>query len=569
MAAAPPPWKLPCSDSPTAAITRVFIPDIIDRVIPYLPRNDHCRCCLVSQSRYNLFIGVVWSSNGPYISYRFPQHVQDPVQSKHLFRRVGPHVRYLEIDYNYRNLEILDTFLNIVRDTFWTLKHLKVRYPCLTHQKFERLILGIGAVKDDDDGRASREENEPQGSTGAVARNTLTKKTITRILRSPTNAFLSNSLRHLELIVHPGACESILHWIGLSPRKHRRLQNLEEFRLYPHYHSRKHHHVDNFEVPIHLSLLLLFLRSWNGRKGGAVLKRVAIDFGDVFDDLEEEPTEKDNEEEPFIYVPRFRLRPSDLPPKRGAAQEPRRQSKRQKSDMVHGEIARHCSGILTLSLGQIRSKSALSKLLQRLPCLVALSIHCLDDPTFLKSIRTYAPELTTLQCKTRCSNFREQDWIDYFDLQKQKPRRSEAALGHPYCESCQISSHLNNRLQGLEFGPCVQTSVTDRVLLQIAFPKQASRFHTLDLTGSPGVSCTGVLAMLQNCPGLQTLGVRCGRLDGSMFQENQGPWICYKSLRELELSFIHFNEQGHASLNNESNTKAFRRHLYQLEKLED
>jgi len=489
--------------------------------------------------------------------YRLSQDVHDPVQSRDLFRRVGQYVRHLQI--RERGSNDLEAFVDIVRDSCWALQNLAVHHNCLTHKLFERLVLGIGAK--DDDRQTGPGENEPLASAFAVPGRAQTKQTIARTLRSPTNAFLSDSLRLLVLSVHPASCESILHWIGLAVRKYDRLQNLEQFKLQSSYGYGRCSLLDYVEVPIHLSLLLLFLRSWNGRKGATKLREVSINFGDVFDDMEEEPIEDDDEDD-FVYVSRYWSRPSNLPPKRGAAQESRRQTKGRRQGPACGAIPRNSSGITTLPLLQVRSRITLSKLLQRLPCLKTLSFGYLDDPTFLKSIRTYAPQLVTLKCKKLCSFFQDQDWIDYFDVKPQKHSQKDVSVVRKHWE---IDLHRNHRLQGLHFGFHAQTSITDRVLLQIARPLQASRFHTLSLSGADGVSGMGVLALLQNCSGLQVLNVMYGRLNGSMFQQSLDPWACYKTLRELTLSFVHFDEQD---LNNEQSTRGFRQHLYRLEKLE-
>ncbi|KAG0042340.1 hypothetical protein BGZ83_000573 [Gryganskiella cystojenkinii] len=560
----------------------LLIQDIVDLITPLLSRTDLCHCCLVSQTWYDLFIPSVWSNSYNHRHkdrgtsnhvYEIPKAIlktlattaTDAEKTFHseqgrrdLFIRVGRYIRYLIADSWHPVEDQFDLFLEIVRETCWSLQHLKLQHRCLTSDRFERLILGVETTRRGRDCSAAASISTTQINW--------TKPQVTEILRSPTNAFLSDSLRTLELRVHPLSAESIMHWFGLAARKHHRLSNLEEFALSSCYPRRKHELQEYVEVPFRLSMLLLFLRSWNnrtrqnGKKVRATLEKVTILFGDVYDDMEDNDIAEEKDEGEIVYVSKNWSRPTDLPPRRGAAQEPA------SSVGLHsGERQDYTSSISLLHLWQVRSPRTLSKLLHRLPYLKTLAIQYFDDPNFLKSLRIHAPQLDILRCPANSTVFQEQDWLDYCDPSRPS-HRDRNHLKHPTSRS-----HCH-RIQGLEFGYYRRDHVTDNVLKSVALPLQASQFHTLILDNSLNLTWEGILTLLQNCPRLEILKVKYLLLDGTLFQRRRGDWACYATLRELCMANIRFHgrpEHGHPDRDQEPHSRALRRHLHLLEKIED
>ncbi|KAH7049712.1 hypothetical protein BKA57DRAFT_461056 [Linnemannia elongata] len=540
-------------------------PDTVREIADYLSKRELARCCQVSKAWQDLWTEPLWSQ------FQWSGRRRSP--SSQVLRRVGQYINNVELDYwddsDYDDdqklagaqhcEDILKTCVNVrtlkVHQNIFTNRFLKTLWTTEGRvsevEGAAAVVVGEGedAYADDENERLSTGPMSSSSSSSTRTRRTVTRKETTgenHFFRDgPRLAIFSDYLTTLRFNIGHTSAEYVMHWLGLAARNGR-LQSLERVKLEGQA-PRRERYRRHKELPLRLSLLLLFIRSLPR------LKRFTLGQGDICDDIPDAVVDA-------VFPPQ----PEDCI-KRSAAAEPKKtppsvqsRSRRQGSSTIPLE---------TLHVCEFGSSSALAKLLRRLPALSTLKLNILDGGDYLTAIRRFHQGGDfRLKTKQVASDLTEAQWASFFGddgyeqassssfpLKSTLSPRDECA---PWATTTASSGGLS-----LAFGYSTVHGITDRIAKTIAQSTIMSHQLTgLNIYRASNLSYIGIEALFYNCPNLQVLSLERTTISGILFQ-NPAPWACRNTLSTLSLFNLDMGYRGREF------AAAARHHIRQLPQL--
>ncbi|KAF9911654.1 hypothetical protein EC991_002772 [Linnemannia zychae] len=492
-----------------------LIPDTARLIAVHLSKRDLARCSLVSHAWRDVWAESLWR--------HFSKWTQRTTLALPLASlvRVGPYIRNLDLE----RLEGLDddSSNRIHGDIFRTchnVRYLSIAGSALRDQAlYSWLSSGQGGK--------GTEENIIYNNKAKMSR---------LFRKAPPLTIFSNSLVTLKIDGYDCTCEQMMHWIGLAARTGSRLQNLNEVSMNA-YIPRSRYRKKGY--PLRLSFVLLFLRSV------PKLKHLTLGGCDIVSDITDSVVDAVFPPPPIEFI------------KRAAAAEPKSASSSSLQQYA----------LVSLSVREFDSPSAMAKLLRRLPALSSFYLSYLDAREYLDALRLFygGPHLKLTVTKNVASELNERDWAEFFgdNVYNQSSLQSPLPLPGVSTTGCTTTTTTLTPARSwhslsLNLGACHVHGFTNRIAkLIVQSPIMVHQLTGLCINFASNLSYVGAKAILYNCPNLQALSLCWVTIQGNVFEDTT-PWACRNTLTSLRLSELIMGQEY---------AEAARYHIRQLPQL--